>query len=333
MLVPRPRKIKEMRKNAASTMETNLTQKLILSRFIIMAVYPPGSSGAETIVYHVAANDGGRDSLACGSFENAPFGIPILLRGLDHGEVGPLPHLERTRSSLDTERSRPSQRCQLEARRPAHTVQLHREQRLLEEVHARAAPEPICSHTYPDATGDHGGHGRVAAPEVGVRTGAVRHRYAGLRQNLYVLLGDSRRQVCRYGLWGQQLYTLRVADGRDAHSSPLVGTEDVREAAGTKLQELDLLGALGEVDRKSPPQLPRPTRGQTRRLRVYCIRGMDADLRVHTLRQPFPKPSHLRDYELDGLLRGADLMREELGVDGPRHPAFGELRQAFSVGG
>src|SRR5829696_2841652 len=202
MLVPRPRKIKEMRKNAASTMETNLTQKLSLSRFIIMAVYPPGSSGADTIVYHVTANDGGRDSPAGGSFENAPFGIPFLLRGLDHGEVGPLPHLERPRLGLDTERPRPSQRCQLEARCTSHTVQLHREHRLLEEIHARAAPKPICSYTDPDATGDHGRNRRNAAPEVGVGTGAVRHRHAGLCQNLYVLLGDSRSQVRGYGLGG-----------------------------------------------------------------------------------------------------------------------------------
>src|SRR5215213_1959806 len=235
MLVPRPRKIKEMRKNAASTMETNLTQKLILSRFIIMAVYPPGFSGAETIVYHVAANDGGRDSPAGGSFENAPFGIPILLRGLDHGEVGPLSHLERTRSSLDTERPRPSQRCQLEACHPAHTVQLYGEQRLLEEVHARAAPEPVCSHTYPDAAGYHGRHGRNAAPEIGVGTGAVRHCRAGLHQNIYVLLGDSRSQVRGYGLGGEQLHALCVADGRDANSPPLVSTEDVCEAARTTL--------------------------------------------------------------------------------------------------
>ena len=59
-------------------MDTNLTQKLILSRFIIMAVYPPDSSGAETIVYHVTANDGGRDSPAGGSFENAlPFSLSM----------------------------------------------------------------------------------------------------------------------------------------------------------------------------------------------------------------------------------------------------------------
>src|SRR5215210_7248633 len=233
MLVPRPRKIKEMRKNAASTMDTNLTQKLSLSRFIIMAVYPPGSSGAETIVYHVAANDGGRDSAAGGSFENAPFGIPVLLRGLDHGEVCPLPHLERP--GLDTERPRPSQRCQLEACRPAHAVQLHREQRLLEEVHARAAPKPVCSHTDPDATSDHGRHGRNAAPEVGVGTGAVRHCHAGLRQNPYVILGDTGRQVRGYGLWGEQLHALCVADGRDANSTPLVSAEDVCEAACTTL--------------------------------------------------------------------------------------------------
>src|SRR5918992_4039806 len=180
MLVPRPRKIKERRKNAASTMDTNLTQKLSLSRFIIMAVYPPGSSGAETIVYHVAASDGGRDSPAGRGFENAPLGISALPRGLDHGEVRPLPRIERPRSGLDAERPRPSQGCQLEACRTSHVVQLHREQRLLEEVHARAAPEPVCSHTDPDAPGDHGGHGGDAAPEVGVGKGAVRRRPAGI---------------------------------------------------------------------------------------------------------------------------------------------------------
>src|SRR5215211_3026568 len=235
MLVPRPRKIKEIRKNAASTMETNLTQKLILSRFIIMAVYPPGFSGAETIVYHVAANHGRYESRAGVSFENPPFGIPVVLRGLDHGEVGPLPHLGRPRSGLDTERPRPSRLCQLEACRPAHAVQLHREQRLLEEIHARAAPKPVCSHTDPDATGDHGGHGRDAAPEVGVGTGAVRHSHAGLRQYLYVILGDSRRQVRGYGLRGEQLHALCVADGREANSTPLVSSEDVCEAARTTL--------------------------------------------------------------------------------------------------
>src|SRR5215208_2452732 len=303
MLVPRPRKIKEMRKNAASTMDTNLTQKLILSRFIIIAVYPPGSSGAETIVYHVTANDRGRDSPAGGSFEYAPFGIPVL-RGLDHGEVGPLPHLERPGSGLDTERPRPSQSCQLEACRPAHTVQLHREQRLLEEVHARAAPEPVCSHTDPDANCYHSRHGRDAAPEVGVGTGTVRRRHAGLRQNLYVLLGDSRRQVRCYGLGAEQLHALRVADGRDANATPLVSTEDVCEAARTTLQELDLLGALGEVDRKLPTHLPRPARSQTGGLRVHGVRGMYAYLRVHTLWQLLSKFAHLRDYRVDGLLRG-----------------------------
>jgi hypothetical protein len=60
---------------------------------------------------------------------------------------------------------------------------------------------------------------------------------------------------------------------------------------------------------------------------------MHADLRADTLRQTFSKLAHLRDYIVDGRLRGADLMREELGVDGPGHPAFGELRQAFSVRG
>src|ERR687889_1683057 len=122
MLVPRPRKMKERRKKAASTMDTNLTQKLSLSRFIIMAVYPPGYSGAETIVYHVTPSDRGHDSPAGGSFENIPLGISALPRGLNHGEVGPLPRLERPCFGLDTESPRPSQRCQLEACRTAHTV-------------------------------------------------------------------------------------------------------------------------------------------------------------------------------------------------------------------
>src|SRR5829696_5397221 len=224
MLVPRPRKMKERRKNAASTMDTNLTQKLSLLRFIIMAVYPPGSSGAKTIVYHVTTNDRGRDSRAGGSFENAPFEIPVLL-------------------------------------------------------------------------------------------------------------GGSRRQVRGYGLGGEQLHALCVADGRDTNATPLVSTEDVCEPARTTLQELDLLGALGEVDRELPPHLPRLARNQTRGLRINGVRGMHTDLRVDSLRQTFSKLAHLRDYKVDSLLRGTDLMREELGVDGPRHPAFGELRQAFSVRG
>src|SRR5215203_4105754 len=222
-----PRKIKERRKNAASTMDTNLTQKLSLSRFIIMAVYPPGSSRAETIVYHVTANDRGRDSPAGCSFENFPLGISILPRGLDHGEVGPLPRIERPRCGLDTERTRPSQRRQLEACRTAHTVQLHREQRLLEEVHARAAPEPVCSHTDPDATGDHAKYGRDATPEEVVRTGTMCRRYAGLRQNPYVLFGDSCRQVRGYRLGGEKSHVLGVAHGRYTRPSPLVATEDI----------------------------------------------------------------------------------------------------------
>jgi hypothetical protein len=60
---------------------------------------------------------------------------------------------------------------------------------------------------------------------------------------------------------------------------------------------------------------------------------MHTDLRVDSLRQTFSEFAHLRDYRVDGLLRGTDLMRKELGVDGSRHPAFGELREAFSVRG
>src|SRR5215211_2653072 len=256
MLVPTPRNIKEMRKNAASTMDNNFTQKPILSRFIIMAGYPPRSSPTEAIVYHVATDDRGRNPPASRSFENIPPGVFILGRGLDHGKIGPFPRIERPCLGLDTERARPTERRKLEARLAAHTVQLHREQRLLEEVHARTAPEPVGTHADPDATADHGRHGRDTAPEVGVQTGTVSRRRACPRQNPYVLLGDSCRQVRGYGLWGEELYALRVADGGDSCTTPLVAAEDVGEAARTTPYELDLLGTLGEVDRKRPPHLP-----------------------------------------------------------------------------
>src|SRR5919112_6767862 len=190
MLVPTPRKIKERRKNAASTMATSLTQKLILSRFIIMAGYPPRSSGTETIVYHVAADHGNRDSPPGGGLEDLPLGISTLERRLDHGEISPLPRLQRPRLGLDTVRARPPERRQLETSPAAHTMHLHREQRLLEEVHARAAPEPVRTHTDPDAGGDHAKHGRDAAPEEVIRTGTMRRRYAGLGQNPNILFGD-----------------------------------------------------------------------------------------------------------------------------------------------
>src|SRR5918995_6526183 len=185
MLVPMPRRIKEMRKNAESTIATNLTQKLSLSRFIIMAGYPPGYLPTRTIVYHVTADYRGRDSTAGRGFQDSECGVSVLGQSLDQGEVGPFPNVERPRVDLDTEGARPSQRRELEAGRTAHTVQPHREQCLLEEVHARAAPEAVRTHADPDAIGDHGSHGRDAAPEEVVRTGAVRHRYSGLRQNLY----------------------------------------------------------------------------------------------------------------------------------------------------
>src|SRR5215210_1151540 len=262
MLVPMPRKIKEMRKNAASTIDTNLTQKLSLSRFIIMDCHPPEYLPTETIVYHVTADDRGRDPPAGGGLEGTECGISVLGRSLDDSKISPFPSIERPRLGLDPEGARPSQRRELEAGRAAHTVHLHREQRLLEEVHARAAPEPVCTHTNPDTPGDHSRHGRDAAPEKIVRTGTVRRRYSGLRQNLYVLCRDSRRQVRSYSLGGEKLYALRVADGREARSSPLVSAEDIRKATSTVPDELDLLGTLGEVDRKRPPQRPRPPRGQ-----------------------------------------------------------------------
>src|SRR5215207_1081390 len=255
--------MKEMRKKAASTMETNLTQKLSLSRFIIISGYPPRSSGAETIVYHVTPNDRSHYSPTGRSLQNTPLGISVLPRGLDHREVGPLPRLERPRLALDAERARSPERRERHAGRTAHTVQLHREERLLEEVHARAAPEPVCTHPDPDAPLDHTWHGRDAAREEVVRTGTVRRRDAGLRENVQILLRDAGRQVRGYRLWGEELYALGVANRRDANPSPLVAAEDVSEAALTVPDELDLLGALGEVDRKPPPHLPRATRRQT----------------------------------------------------------------------
>ena len=84
--------------------------------------------------------------------------------------------------------------------------------------------------------------------------------------------------------------------------------------------ELHLLGALGEVDREPPAELPRPPRREPRRLGVDRVRGVDADLGIHPLGQTFAQPPHLLDYELDRLLGRADIVREELGVDGPGHP-------------
>src|SRR5215212_1692047 len=91
MLVPTPRKIKERRKNAASTMATSFIQKLILSRFIIMAGYPPRFSGTETIVYHVAADYGNRDSPPGSGLEDLPLGISPVERRLYYCEIGPFP--------------------------------------------------------------------------------------------------------------------------------------------------------------------------------------------------------------------------------------------------
>src|SRR5215216_5011655 len=116
MFVPMPRKIKEIRKNAASTMDTNLTQKLILLRFIIITGDPPRSLGTETIVYHVTAADRHRVSPAGRSLEDLPLGISILERSLDHGEVGPFPCIERPSLGLDTERPRASDSGKLEDR-------------------------------------------------------------------------------------------------------------------------------------------------------------------------------------------------------------------------
>src|SRR5215207_9399230 len=204
--------MKEMRKKAASTMETNLTQKMSLSRFIIMAVYPPRSSGTETIVYQVAAGYSRRDLPAGGGLEHVQLRVCAPRHHLDHSEVGPFPRLDGPRLRLDAQCARATKRRELQAGRTTQTVQLCREERLLEEVHARAAPEPVRTHPDPDAPLDHARHGRDATSEEVVRAGAVRRRNTGLRQYLQILLRDAGRQVRGYRFRGEELYALCVAD-------------------------------------------------------------------------------------------------------------------------
>src|SRR5215203_3798424 len=193
-----PRKMKEMRKIAASKMATNLTQKPILSRFIIMADYLPRYSGTKTIVYHFAPDDRGHDRPAGRGVDDLQLGICFPGRNLDQGEICPFAHLDRSRLGLDAERACPAERRQFKAGRTIQAVQSYREERLFEEVHARAAPEPVSSHTYPDAAFDHPRHGRDAAPEEIIRARAMRRRDTGLRKHVHVLLSDPRRQVRGY---------------------------------------------------------------------------------------------------------------------------------------
>src|SRR5688572_16733283 len=204
MLVPMPRKMKEMRKTAESSMATSLTQKLSLSRFIIMAVYPPRSSSTETIVYHVAPDYRGNDPTTCRGLDDVPRGISALERCLDQYEVGPFTHFERP--GLDAERPRPTQGRQLQTPGTAYIVQIHRKECLLEEVHAGATPEPVGAHPDPDSAFDHVPHGRDAAREEIVRPGAVCRGDAGPSEDLDVLFRDPRRQVGGYRLWGEEPY-------------------------------------------------------------------------------------------------------------------------------
>jgi hypothetical protein len=51
-----------------------------------------------------------------------------------------------------------------------------------------------------------------------------------------------------------------------------------------------------------------------------------ANLGAHPLRQAFAQLANLLDYELDRLPGRADVVREELGVDGPSEPRLGKLR-------
>ncbi len=86
------------------------------------------------------------------------------------------------------------------------------------------------------------------------------------------------------------------------------------------------------MDREPPTLLARPPRREPRRLGVYRVRGVDAYLGAYPLGQPLAQLAYLVDYELDGLLGRAELVREELGVDGPGESRLGELRQALPVG-
>src|SRR5918998_3417237 len=332
MLEPTPRKTNEIIKMAASRMATNLTQKLNLSRFIIMARYPPGYSGTETIVYHVAPDDRGRDGPTRGGLQNVPPRPPLLRRDLDQREIGPLAGFYASRLALDAEGSRPAERGQLQAGRAVQTMEFNSEERLLEKVHAGAAPEPVGAHPHPDAPLDHQRHRRDAAAQILVGAWAMRGRDARLRQNLYLLLRDIGGEVGRDGRGGEKPHVAGVADGRHTYPSPLVAAEDVGEATRATPHELHLFRALGEVNGQLPPQLPRPLRRQTRGLGIDGVGRMHADRRVDPLGQALPKPVRLSDYKLHRLLRGTDLVWKELGKDGPGHAACGELRQAFPVG-
>src|SRR5215207_1714380 len=332
MLVPTPRKTKDMMKMAASRMETNLTQKPNFSRFIIMARYPPLCSGTETIVYHVAPDDRNRDGPTRRSLQNFSLRISVPRHGLDQREVGPLAHFYAPRLALDPEGARPTERRQFQARRAIQAVEIYREERLLEEVHAGAAPEPVGSHPDPDATLDHARHQRDAAAKVIVGARTMCSRDTRSRQNLYVFVRADGCKMGRDRLGGGELYVTSVADGRKSYPSPLVTAEDVGEATRTVPHELHLLGTLREVDRQLPTQLPRPLRRQARGLGIDGVGGMHADRCVDAFGQTLPKFVRLSHDKLHRLLRGADLVREVLGEDGSGHAAFGELRQAFPVG-
>src|SRR5918997_2416560 len=331
-LVPMPRKTPEMMKTAASRMATNLTQKLNLSRFIIMARYPPRYSGTEAIVYHVAPDGREGDGPVRRGLQNLPLRTLVPQRELDQREVGPLAGFQAPRLVLYTEGTRPAERRKLQAGRAVQAVQIHRKHGLLEEVHAGTAPQPVGAHTDPDAPLDHARHRRDAAAEVIVGARAMRGRNAGPRQDVYLLFRDAGGEVGRDRLRGEKPHVAGVTDGRYPHPSPLVAPEDVGEATRAVPHELHFLGALGEVDRQLPPQIPRPLRRQARGLGIDGVGGMHADRDTDTVGQTLPKLVRLPHDELHRLLRGADLVRKELGEDGSGHATRGELRQAFPVG-
>src|SRR5918997_1286500 len=104
--------------------------------------------------------------------------------------------------------------------------------------------------------------------------------------------------------------------------------------AGPDPNELDLLGALGEMDREGPTQLPSPPRREARGLRVHRVRGVHADPRAHSLGQILLQPPHLSDDGLHYLSgrRPVEIPREEFGVHSTGQSAPGELRQALAVG-
>src|SRR5918998_2506696 len=201
--MPSPKRTEEIRKKAAKTTATTAITRPNLLRFIIMAGYPRGRSGFRAIVYHVAAGDRRRDAPLGRRLDDGELGAARDV--LDDGEVGPLAGLQAAGLVPQVHDPGPFERREAQGRRPVEAVQPDGGHRLLEEVHARAAPQSVRAHPDPDAAPHHLGHGRDAAAQVLVGAGAVGRRDTGAGEDLYLLLADARRQVSGDGLGRQDL--------------------------------------------------------------------------------------------------------------------------------